>query len=236
MDISKHNTAAVPLLRAGTPMYSTGFDDSSTLMSGEIGEAFAIHYPETDFDCSEVWNCSLAVQAKSFDWLSWGNSFIYCHWKRVLESHLNLTYISPALYCIAGNHSGEVEFPCTTHPIIFHHRYAAEIFINEFTPMRYRARKSWADPFLEDPTFNESFVNASLLGGYKTNHICEYMVTIDKIKDPHHIRSMHQLSGNKTKPHFKNLSAVFLHQDDLGWKIILDEYETTHDSSHHHHR
>jgi hypothetical protein len=232
VDISERNASAVPLIRAGSPMYSTGFDDSSTLMSGEIGEAFAIHYPEASFDCSEVWNSSLAVQEKSFDWLSWGNSFIYCNWKRVLENHLNISFISPGLYCINGKHSSEIEFPCTSHPIIFHHAQAAEMFIWEFSPMRFKKRKNWNDPYYEDPTFNESAANSTSLGGYKTNHVCEYLVTIDKIKNPHHIREMHRLSGNKTDPHFKNLSAVFLHDGPSGWSIILDEYEKTHNSSH----
>jgi hypothetical protein len=167
----------------------------------------------------------------AYDWLSWGNSWITCGWKRALQHQFNISFVSPGLYCIRGNHSDDNAFPCAQHPIIFHHRYAAQIFIKEFFPMRYEKQNQWNDPFIEVPGFSEKKVNVSELGSYKTNHICEYMITIDKIKEPHHIHDMHRLAGNKTDPHFRNLSLVLMNDGNIGWQIILDEFERRYNSS-----
>jgi len=81
-------TSVNPIFRTGTPMFD-GFDDSSTIMSGVIAEALAVHYlrDRPELNCSKVIDSKDSnVLAKSI-WMSWGNSWMtgLCDWRKVLE-------------------------------------------------------------------------------------------------------------------------------------------------------
>lgn len=79
--------------RIGDPKWD-GFDDNLTLMTREIVLAFAQHYPEPGFNCSNMADEGDPAK-KAF--LSWGNSWMskYCGWREELSTHLNITFIVP---------------------------------------------------------------------------------------------------------------------------------------------
>ena len=108
---------AIPLIRAGTPMFD-GFDDSSTFMSGEIAAVFALYYPSTGLDCAEIWSLPLEEQLHHFDWLSWGNSWMarHCSWRQRLKERFNLTLVEPSIDCFTGKYIYDGD-PSGGHPI-----------------------------------------------------------------------------------------------------------------------
>ena len=241
----KNSINPAPLVRAGTPMFD-GFDDSSTLMSGKIAAVFALYYPSPRFDCSQIWAQSLQNQRQKFDWLSWGNSWIYsrCGWRQALEFEFNLTLVQPAIDCFtakfiydgdpSGNHpiyaynytqvsqiaSTKLDFPCAFHPIIVHGARAAEMYLREVNYLR-------AGNLTEE-------VRNNPVKQYKTNHICEYVLTIDKIKDPRQLYDLHEITYNTDKVNdstFHDLSHALTNDDHIGWLDMLRNYERDHNVS-----
>ncbi len=237
--IIHNSTGPTPLIRAGTPMFD-GFDDSSTFLSGKIAAAFAKYYPSPKFDCSQIWAQTLEKQRLTYDWLSWGNSWMHnrCGWRQALESKFQLPLVQPAIDCFtakfiydgdpSGNHpiyaynytqvsnvaSTQLSFPCAFHPIIVHGARAAEMYLGEVNYLRSEN--------LTDQIHNNPIIQ------YKTNHICEYVLTIDKIKDPKQLYDLHEVTFNtdETNPsQFHDLSLALTHEDHIGWMNLLRNYE-----------
>jgi len=199
--------------RTGTPMYD-GYDDSSTLMSKEVALAFAKHYPEPGFNCSQVIDDPDPVAYKKYGWLSWGNSWIHnmCYWTQSLSTHLNLTISEPLLNCFYSAYKGDKKahrvgdlpynysnpfdvktsatFPCMATPLIFHHHQAA----------------------------------LSLLSSPHIKHMCEYTLMADKVKDP---AMMHSLWSNATFQNYHDYTPVFTHPHFQGWQIVLKNWSET---------
>ena len=233
------STHPVPLIRAGTPMFD-GFDDSSTFMSGQIAAVFAKHYPSSQFDCSQIWTQSLEKQRLKYDWLSWGNSWMHnrCGWRQTLETKFHLPLVQPAIDCFtakyiydgdpSGNHpiyaynytqvshvaATQLSFPCAFHPIIVHGARAAEMYLSEVNALR---SGNLTDEIQNNPVIK-----------YKSYHICEYVLTIDKIKDPNQLHDLHDIALNTddTKSSsFRDLSLALTHEDHTGWMELLRNYE-----------
>lgn len=85
INATKRNKTVKPF-RTGTAMFD-GFDDSSTLMSGDLASLFLSNYGlNPKLSCSHILksNDSKVLQAASF--LSWGNSWMssQCNWKKAL--------------------------------------------------------------------------------------------------------------------------------------------------------
>lgn len=75
-----------------------------------------------------------------------------------------------------------------SQPLILHHWNAADILLKETVPLS------------------------------TVPHLCEYMLLVDKVKEPQHIYELwNRLTGN----HYHDLSEVFLHEGVQGWKIVL---------------
>ena len=66
------------------------------------------------------------------------------------------------------------DFPCSDTPLIYHHQHAAETYLFKHN-------------------YSEHNVSDSVLR-YKTHHICEYMLTVDKVKIPSLMYSLHNIS------------------------------------------
>lgn len=115
--------------RTGTLMFD-GFDDSSTIMSGEVGDTFLQQYPQAgylpqyprtddapffpphegaDAGSRECWECpqvKVRGAQASTAWLSWGNSWKsdWCNWRRCLSmAPSSLAINEPAMQCFSTN-------------------------------------------------------------------------------------------------------------------------------------
>lgn len=196
--------------RTGTPMYD-GYDDSSTFMSKEVALAFALHYPEPGFNCTQIIDTSDPVTLKKYVWLSWGNSWMHniCYWTEALSKHLNLTISEPLLNCFLtafqgnkNNHKvGDLRYtyknpydanvsahyPCMDTPLIFHHHQAA--------------LKLSSSPHFK--------------------HMCEYTLVADKVKEP---SMMYNLWYNATAQNYHDFTPIFTHKSLDGWLIVLKHW------------
>lgn len=159
-------------------------------MSGEIAKAFAVHYNDSGFDCSNVHDAM---------WLSWGNSWIssHCHWSAKLLHALNVTISIPIVNCgyFLQFHSPETynisidlthrphNFPCLDQPLIFHHWNAADVMLKR------------------EPDH--------------AKHMCEYMLLVDKVKDTTQMNALWTLSANASQLH--DFSPLFTHDGLEGW-------------------
>ena len=190
-----------PSFRTGTAMFD-GFDDSSTFMSRDVALAFAQYYNndmgERGFNCTRlVDHVNTTVWDKAM-WLSWGNSWMKerCDWGAVLKEKLNMQVIKPMVDCTtatayAVSHSElKLEFPCMPHPIVLHHGSAGSVLLHE---------------------------HAAENGHVK--HTCEYMLLIDKVKEPLHMYDLWNIAS--VEHHFHDFSEVFLHEGALGWANTL---------------
>ena len=230
--------------RTGTPMYD-GYDDSSTIMSKEVIESFNLGYPFNGLNCSNIsiklseMNTTLAKRV----WLSWGNSWIStnCNWKKELNQSFQLKLNYPFIDCFKAFHSkfsinnnetsfnlyenstlySKLSFPCSHNSLIYHNNIAAEKLINHKT--------------------NDLSKDLLIL-----KNLCKYMLLIDKIKDPSHMKYLWNITNsceNSTENSFKNsnqksnensflnlnqiyfnYSSVFMYENEIGWLKILNDF------------
>ena len=80
-------------------------------------------------------------------------------------------------------------YVCTfSQPLILHHWKAAAILLEETVPLS------------------------------KVPHLCEYMLLVDKVKEP---QNMYELWNRLTGNRYHDFSEVFLHEGDRGWRSTL---------------
>jgi hypothetical protein len=210
------STGTTPVsFRTGTFMFD-GFDDSSTFMTKDVAVAFAHHYGEHGLNCSNILDhldpLALNASADSM-WLSWGNSWrkTSCNWVGELNAHLYLKVLRPSMDCFAATifnvskHITELKYGCLDRAIIMHHGTAAAVILQE-------------EQNVKDFAPNPEHIK----------HTCEYMLMIDKVKEPHH---MFDLWSRASQEHqFHDFSEVFLYEGDEGWlrtlkQLALEEEE-----------
>jgi hypothetical protein len=184
--------------RTGTAMFD-GFDDSSTFMSREVAMAFAQHYGEEGFNCSAVLD---ETEMDSNPWISWGNSWIHknCNWQQALNETLGLPIREPNIKCmlVGVDVNDTAYFPCSDRPIFFHHRDAGEILLRDEQQSKLRL-----------------------------NHVCEYMLTIDKVKS---VDTMYALWNGALGHSYHDFSAVFLQDGFDGWKDVMRGFREEEDT------
>lgn len=88
-ELLRQKGAATPSFRTGFALFD-GFDDSSTLMTGDVAEFLADHYlvDRDALNCSKVVQSQDEAMRRNSLWLSWGSSWRaeLCDWGKVLES------------------------------------------------------------------------------------------------------------------------------------------------------
>ncbi len=235
---SRQRGKTVPLFRAGTRMYD-GFDDSSTIMSGAIGEAFARHYlrDRMELNCSKVIDSDDPNVLEHSIWMSWGNSWMskLCNWRNVLKTmpqtsplpplgHIN----EPLMDCLsayrfavdadqrvhvypAGGGSGEPRAPLKD----------VTFTPNNVTLMPVRFPCQPHRPLVMHDSLAHEHLQ-STFGPLRMRHMCEYMLLVDKVKKP---ADMFDLWNTATAVDFADLSAVFLEDEGLGWLHVLERVE-----------
>ena len=86
-ELLRKQATAVPPFRTGFALYD-GFDDSSTLMTGDVAEFLADHYlvDKDALNCSKVIQSHDEAMRRNSQWLSWGSSWRteFCDWGRVI--------------------------------------------------------------------------------------------------------------------------------------------------------
>lgn len=180
--------------RTGTPMYD-GFDDSSTLMEDSIAKIFANHYRQDEFDCA----INFKLPPEGFggnEYLSWGNSWIKsnCNWLQAMKDHFNFTVYKPMISC---------------QNAVVNHRH--EITFN-----------CTDRPLI----FHHHGAHSALLKNphkHRAQHLCEYMLLIDKVKEPY---MFYDLWNSATSDHYHDFSELFFAEDSyLAWKSILQRLD-----------
>jgi hypothetical protein len=180
--------------RTGTGMFD-GFDDSSTFMTREVALAFADHYGKDGVNCTHVVDHIHSTAWNSSMWLSWGNSWmaLRCDWANVLRTRLNVPVLKPQMDCFAAT-SLNVSKHITT--LAFH--------------------CSDHQIVMHHGTAGELLLRA---GAPHARHTCEYMLLIDKVKEP---SVMYDLWNIAAVEHaFHDYSEIFLHEGDAGWLQTL---------------
>jgi hypothetical protein len=187
--------AAAVVFRTGTGMFD-GFDDSSTFMTKEVAMAFADHYGEEGINCTHVVDHIHSTAWNSSMWLSWGNSWmaLRCDWAAVLRRQLNLHVLKPQMDCFAAT-SLNVSKHITT--LAFH--------------------CSDHQVVMHHGTAGELLLRA---GAPHARHTCEYMLLIDKVKEPSVMYDLWNVAA--VEHEFHDYSEIFLHEGDAGWLRTLE--------------
>jgi hypothetical protein len=230
-----------PPLRIGMPAWHGGFDDSSTLMSRIVAEAFADHYPEPGFNCSEMADTG---DRKEQSWLTWGNSWMgnRCNWREKLQVVLNISVVSPAIHKVEL-HCGDGKSP-TRAPISAldkNERNGSRGLLEAVDWATRQLRTAAPDGIQAErrrlftvlPCPNQGMImhhhraGELLLKDDNIAHMCEYMLFIDKVKD---VDIMHSLWNKSTAdpPIYHNFSTVLTRDYHQGWPILrqsLDDKE-----------
>lgn len=215
--LKEHSSPSAKPFRTGTAMFD-GFDDSSTFMSKEVAVAFANHYWEPGFNCSNVFGeeqpgyqeINNLMEGEN-PWLSWGNSWIHknCNWQQALKDALNVTIYQPNMKCMVAEDRSSSSadtresvattaeaikyFPCSDRPLIFHHREAGDILLRDEEKSQIR-----------------------------TNHMCEYMLMIDKVKS---VTTMFDLWNKALAHHYHDFSPVFTQDGFDGWRDVMKVFQ-----------
>lgn len=183
----------IPPFRTGTAMFD-GFDDSSTFMSKDVALAFANHYGEEGFNCSHVVDRVNSEFWNASMWLSWGNSWmrLRCDWVAVLHDHA-LDVLKPSMDCVTAT-SVNVSKHLTTlaFPCTDH-----QMVMHHGTA---------GELLLRSPTAH-------------VRHTCEYMLLIDKVKEPAVMYDLWNIAAAGTN--FHDYTDLFLHEGDEGWLRTL---------------
>lgn len=179
--------------RTGTAMFD-GFDDSSTFMTRDVALAFANHY-DTDLRCSQVMDYPNSTIWYDAVWQSWGNSWMKkrCNWMHQLRSRLHMSVLKPTIDCMHA----------TSYNVSKLHTKLAFPCTDHTIIMHHGS------------------AGAVILGGKNTHvqHTCEYMLLIDKVKDPVVMQSLWDSTSTGTA--FHDFSEVFMHENDVGWLNTL---------------
>lgn len=179
--------------RTGTAMFD-GFDDSSTFMTRDVALAFANHY-DTTLNCSRVVDYPNSSAWEEGIWQSWGNSWMKkrCGWMHQLHAQLHMPVLKPTIDCMA----------------------ATALNVSKGLTK------------LEFPCTDHTIImhhgtaGETLLRGKPAHvaHTCEYMLLIDKVKDPTVMRALWNATASSAS--FHDFSEVFLHDGDIGWLATL---------------
>ncbi len=251
-----------------------GFDDSSTLMSKEVAVAFLRNYMNPGFNCSKIFDMPyfnsssqtiLDIKKKSQSptldrlkemremedrlqqqwdnvmWLSWGNSWMssHCDWKEVLMNHARLRIAQPAVNCLLFKAAISHEYQ---HSARFSNETSTKTL-----PLPSVSLATFADCPSHSIIMHHSQAGELLIheGLAKLTHLCDYMLLVDKVKEP---RIMHILwnqthsdgdlysdnsasSGEKNttdgriaNSEYVDLTSVFTHDGVLGWRHVLKNF------------
>jgi len=192
-----HNKSALSGIRhsfrTGTGMFD-GFDDSSTFMTRDIALAFANHY-DTELRCAQVMDHENSTMWFDAIWQSWGNSWMKkrCDWMHQLRSRLHMSVLKPTIDCMQAT---------------------------SFNLSKQNTKLAF--PCTDHTIITHHGSAGSVILGGKAAHVphtCEYMLLIDKVKDPGVMYALwEQASVGKT---FHDFSEVFLHDSDAGWLNTL---------------
>lgn len=179
--------------RTGTAMFD-GFDDSSTLMTRDVALAFADHY-EQELNCSHVLDNPNSTIWEEAVWQSWGNSWMRkrCDWMHQLRTQLHMHVLKPSMDCMTAT---------------------AVNVSKQLTTLAF--------PCADRAIIMHHGVAGSVLLQYNASHVrhtCEYMLLIDKVKDPD---MMHTLWDAFSEHTYHDFSEVFLHEGDAGWLQTLE--------------
>lgn len=214
--------------RTGSPMYD-GFDDSSTFMSKDVALVFINHYPYHGLNCNKL--IENKNQLDHSMWLSWGNSWMsrHCDWYHLLQHKFNLTVNNPIIHCMkaigsiyTNTKTGAVPsiyFPCMKHPLILHHPHADVVILNnkEIYDDLYNEIKKKDHMLIQKDIMNSEYIKN--ISNEQVQHICEYMLFIDKVKEPSTMVSI--WDHTKDAHSYHDLSQVFLSTNESGWLETL---------------
>jgi len=234
----KRLPADSPIFRTGTPMYD-GFDDSSTIMSGAIADALGEHYlrDRPELNCSKVIDSKDASVLSKSIWMSWGNSWMaaLCDWRTVLQSmprkaplpplgHIN----EPFVDCLNG-----VKFVKDGADIVQVHRRENDTELRgplkglSFDPLHVKQEPLHFPCQQHRPLVYHASKAAEKLkehhGKARMQHMCEYMLLVDKVKEP---PEMFDLWNSATGTDYEDFSPVFLKEGVQGWLDVIAAFES----------
>jgi len=199
--------------RCGDPKWD-GYDDNLTLMTRDITEAFAKHYPEPGFNCSHLADDGNPAP-KQF--LSWGNSWMSkaCGWREALYQHCNISYITPWLWTSV--------FPCPPDaplPMAINTTFRPTGVPTPAPTTSSRSNLTKIE--LKCPANVGATVHnhdAGRFMHYKSHveHACEFMFVIHKVNDA----DIRFLWDNATAHNFHNMTPLFLMTGTGGWHELV---------------
>jgi hypothetical protein len=237
----------IPALRTGTPMYD-GFDDSSTIMSASIGDAFVANYNVVNslqsITTAKLFNCSKVIDDMKYDaklesdsiWMSWGNSWMnrLCNWKDVLETVVpSIKPIhEPYMDCLTGikfsRPNGENSV-VQVHSRLDEHTLRPDLNASisfqpddknsSTVPLKFPCQPNRPLVYHGKEAQKHLFRDQSQ---DRIGHMCEYMLLIDKVKEP---SENYMLWNTATETDFQDFSPVFIKDKELGWLDVLQAYE-----------
>ena len=231
----------IPQLMTGTPTWHGVFDDSSTLMSRIVAEAFAEYYPKSGFNGSEM--ADATDRRKEQSWLSWGNSWMNgrCNWRDKLQEMFNISVIHPALHKVeltCGRVNSSMNSPIIAIPIKYgqnNSRHIVEVFDPLTTVLwnksskvvktghRRRLHTTLMCPH-QGMIMHHLKAGELLLKDDNIAHMCEYMLFVDKVKN---VDIMHMLWNESTRdrPNYHNFSVVLTRDWHSGWPFLRQSLE-----------
>ena len=230
-----------PPLMTGTPTWHGGFDDSSTLMSRVVAEAFAEHYPKSGFNCSEM--ADAVDRKKEQGWLSWGNSWMNgrCNWRDRLQEMFNISVVHPALHKVeltCSRNLSSMKPPMIPIPIKHGQNKSRRLVavLDPLPTVLWNASSIVLEPghhrLLYTPLMcpqsgmimHHTKAGELLLKDDNIAHMCEYMLFVDKIKN---IEIMRMLWNESMRDplHYHNFSVVLTRDWHSGWPILRQSLE-----------
>jgi len=117
-----------------------------------------------------------------------------------------------------------VEFPCQRNrPLVFHHHRAKqEMYRDQGGLDRGEAKELLLEATVAEAEVNIKDNTREKGGVGRLRHMCEYMLLIDKVKQPEDI---FDLWNTATAHNFHDMSAVFMHEGEEGWLLLLADFE-----------
>lgn len=194
------------------------FDDSSTFMSKEVTQAFADHYPEPGFNCTELADDGNPANKQM---LSWGNSWKgdSCRWRGALWDHpgikmlINEPIVSKSFFkCPEKTLQRQINK--TDNPTF------SPTFMPTGLPNITRHNIQCPHQGL---IFHHGSAGSNVLADNMVEHLCEYVLLIDKIKDP---SEMHKIWKLATATTFHDFTMIFTQDALEGWKEMIKKIDT----------
>lgn len=189
-----------------------GFDDSSTFMSGEVAEIFAKYYPKDGFNCSVIVDSTDEDRLTKAQWLSWGNSWMStnCAWRDNMFTSFHFNITEPKINCLQS--------------VFKDKRVNVTALGIAHNPSTYAHSIHY--PCQEHPIiFHHGKAGEILLrdkGSDKLRHLCEYMLLVDKIKDPKVMLTLHT---EASAHNYRDFTPIFTHDSEEGWVYLLRAFE-----------